>query len=331
MDTLESLSDTQMEDFLSGRSSLTLTVGLGAHTMHVQLQLSAQDVKKLQQDRDSKPLCGSELRTDTLGSGSNHSSSRGSSTSQTSSPALLQTDLTSSTQCTQRLDRSLNRPDRAPPGSLNGPSSEFLSCSAPSLPSGVPFSTCLAGSTPVCSAGLSGSDPRPQSPRPASTVSEVSQVDVNGKESHQSGAVIETLVNDCPGVVSGTFSGTLSSCSQSHPRRGVAIILQILNDLLIAAHQHQRALTPPFPPNPAVGQPATEEAHKKRRKLATKQRMWHHGAESRPLNSVTEENQTMHCKLERLQLLMRQRRLRRRTRRNSHLNQTTCWYPHHRS
>ncbi|XP_024130102.1 midnolin isoform X2 [Oryzias melastigma] len=327
MDTLESLSDTQMEDFLSGRSSLTLTVGLGAHTMHVQLQLSAQDVKKLQQDRDSMPLCGSEHRTDTPASGSDHSPCRRSSTSQTSSPALLQTDLTSSIQCTQRLNRSLNPPDRTPPGSLHGPSSEFQSCSAPSLPSLVPFASCLVGSAPVCSAGLGGSDPRPQSPRPASTVSEVG---VNGKES-QSGAVIETLVNDCPGVVSGTFSGTLSSCSQSHPRRGVAIILQILNDLLIAAHRHQRALTPPFPPNPAVGQLATEEAHKKRKKLSAKQRMWHHGAESRPLNSLTEENQTMHCKLERLQLLMRQRRLRRRTRRNSHLNQTTCWYPHHRS
>uniref|UniRef100_A0A3P9MFZ5 Midnolin n=1 Tax=Oryzias latipes TaxID=8090 RepID=A0A3P9MFZ5_ORYLA len=326
MDALESLSDTQMEDFLSGRSSLTLTLGLGAHTMHVQLQLSAQDVKKLQQDRDSKPLCGSELKTDAPTSDSGHSSFRGSSTSQTSSPALLQTDLTSSVQ--RRLKRTVNPTDRVPPGNLRGPSSEVQSHSAPSLPSAFPFASCPAGNAPVCSAGHGGSDPRPQSPRPASTVSEVG---VNGRESQPSGAVIESLVNDCPGVVSGTFSGTLSSCSQSHPRRGVAIILQILNDLLIAAHRHQRALTPPFPPSSAVGQLATEEARKKRRRQPTKKRVCHHGDESRPLNSVAEENQTMHCKLERLQLLMRQRRLRRRTRQNSHLNQTTCWYQHHRS
>lgn len=38
-------------------------------------------------------------------------------------------------------------------------------------------------------------------------------------------------------------SGTLPPCSQSvgHPRRGVAIIVQILNDLLKAANNHQRA------------------------------------------------------------------------------------------
>lgn len=51
------------------------------------------------------------------------------------------------------------------------------------------------------------------------------------------------------------------------------------------------------------------------------------GEESHPNCSPTQENQTLHCKLERLQFLMHQRRARRRTRRNS---QTSHPYQHHR-
>ncbi|KAF0047047.1 hypothetical protein F2P81_000680 [Scophthalmus maximus] len=49
------------------------------------------------------------------------------------------------------------------------------------------------------------------------------------------------------------------------------------------------------------------------------------GEERRPLGSSTEEDHTLHCKLEHLQSLMHQRRLRRRTRRNS---QTSRPYQH---
>lgn len=52
------------------------------------------------------------------------------------------------------------------------------------------------------------------------------------------------LFSKCP-----ILSGTLPSCNHggiSHPRRGIAIILQILNDLLRAACHHQEALLPPL-------------------------------------------------------------------------------------
>lgn len=56
---------------------------------------------------------------------------------------------------------------------------------------------------------------------------------------------------------SSILSGTLAPCSQSgfsHPRRGVAIILQILNDLLRAAYHHQGAPVPhPLHRCPAQG------------------------------------------------------------------------------
>uniref|UniRef100_UPI003F778387 EGR1-MIDN n=1 Tax=Homo sapiens TaxID=9606 RepID=UPI003F778387 len=42
MQALESLTETQVSDFLSGRSPLTLALRVGDHMMFVQLQLAAQ-------------------------------------------------------------------------------------------------------------------------------------------------------------------------------------------------------------------------------------------------------------------------------------------------
>lgn len=75
----------QIDDFLSGCSPLTLSVGTGAHTMCVQLQLS-QDVKRMQEDEEPQ-----------LTSDSPDSSSSRYFLSQSSSPpshTLLPTQLT---------------------------------------------------------------------------------------------------------------------------------------------------------------------------------------------------------------------------------------------
>ncbi|XP_008280442.1 midnolin [Stegastes partitus] len=354
MDVLESLTEVQINDFLSGRSPLTINLGIGAHMMYVQLQLSAQDVKELQQNLDSKARSSSEPQTGLLTPCSvNHPGSASTDTTGSTTSSAAQTPSTAQFS-PQRQRTSFNSAAPATHSPTYGysPSSQLHSqsahtsprgLSASSLPSGCPHpSSPLEATTPVCSTGPTGSSPGPPSPAPGSTFTE-SNTDASApaEMSKQPGAVIESFVSHSPGVFSGTFSGTLGPCSQSgisHPRRGISIILQILNDLLRAAYHHQGAPTAP-PPRPcpasdppASSQPTAEEPGRARIRPPLTQRTEHldraPGNESRLLNSSTEENQTMHCKLEHLQLLMHQRRLRRRTRRSSHLSQTSHPYQH---
>uniref|UniRef100_A0A3Q0SK94 Midnolin n=1 Tax=Amphilophus citrinellus TaxID=61819 RepID=A0A3Q0SK94_AMPCI len=185
VDVLESLSEVQISDFLSGHSPLTINLGIGAHVMCVELQLSAQD----------------------------HTSP-------------------------------------------NAPTS-------PSVPYGSPHPGCpLQATAPVCSAGPISSSPAPLSPTAASTFTESIVNPSSAAElSKPPGAVIESFVRHSPGIFSGTFSGTLAPCSQSgfsHPRRGVAIILQILNDLLRAAYHHQGAPSSLHPHRCPTPHPAEE-------------------------------------------------------------------------
>ncbi|XP_056247680.1 midnolin-like [Seriola aureovittata] len=374
MDVLESLTEVQISEFLSGHSPLTINLGIGAHMMYVQLQLSAQDVKELQQDGDVRVRSSSELQTGLPTAGSvshpgsasacSSTSTAGSTTSlpasQTSIPSPDNADSTSPIQLDpQRPRTSFSSTPPTPHSSSTVPavthhhhSSLPQTChpihtpppvlSTTSLPSGCPHPSCpLQAATPVCSPAPAGSSPGPPSPVPASTF-EKSNVHAapTAELCKQPGAVIESFVSHSPGIFSGTFSGTLAPHSQnsiSHPRRGIAIILQILNDLLRAAYSHQGA--PPTLPQhcPALNLPvspvvAAEEPSKARSKPPVTQRAEHFskasGEETHPLRSSTEEDQTLQCKLERLQFLMHQRRLRRRTRRSSHLSQTSHPYQH---
>ncbi|XP_076601396.1 midnolin-like [Chaetodon auriga] len=363
MDVLESLTEVQICDFLSGHSPLTINLGFGAQVMYVQLQLSAQNVAELQQHQDLRAGSSSKLQAGLPGmthlDSANSTGSTTSPASQTSNPTV---DSASSGQFSaQRHRPSFNSTasaslssTTAPAVNCHHPSSPHQSCpphstntsspiSSLSLPSGCPHASCpLEAATPVCSPVPTGSIPGPRSPPPASTYRE-SEVDASSTAElcKQPGAVIDSFVSHSPGVFSGTFSGTLAPCSQSgtsHPRRGIAIILQILNDLLRAACHHQGAspaFSPPHCPasNPAASQLHTaEEQSKAKSETLVTQRAERlsktPGEESLPLQSSTQENQALHCKLERLQVLMHQRRLRRRTRRNSHLSQTSHPYQH---
>ncbi|KAM7379209.1 hypothetical protein PAMP_004777 [Pampus punctatissimus] len=351
MDVLESLTEVQISDFLSGRAPLTINLGIGAHIMYVQLQLSAQDVVELQQDKDSRVWSSSKLQAGlpaeaSACSSTNTSDSTTSPTSQTSSLAPDTPDSTFPAQL------STQRPTTVPAVNCHHHSSSHHSCppcsthtsasilSTSSLSSGSPHPSCSRQeTTAVCS---SGPRPGPQSPVPASTFEESN---VNSSSTadlcKQPGAVIESFVSHSPGVFSGTFSGTLASCSQSdisHPQRGITIILQILNDLLRAAYHHQGApRTQPHLHCPASNLTASplltaEEPSKTTIKPLVTQRAEHlskaPAEESQPTFSPTEENQTLHCKLEHLQFLMHQRRLRRRARRGSHLSQSSHPYQH---
>ncbi|XP_029381308.1 midnolin isoform X2 [Echeneis naucrates] len=368
MDVLESLTEIQISDFLSGRSPLTINLGIGAQTMYVQLQLSEQDAKKLQQDGEGTVQSSSEHQTGLpVAAGVNHAgsalalsstSTTGSTTSLPVSPiSIPDTDTADSTPQIQ-LDPqrpktsystavSSSHSSTTPAVNCHHHASLPLSCqhvhtapSTPSSPSGRPRSSCLPqAATPICSAASTGSSSRPPSPVPASTF-EKNRIHASPSAElyRQPGAVIDSFVSHSPGVFSGTFSGTLAPQSQSisHPRRGIAIILQILNDLLRAASSHQRAPAPlrqhcPVPSHPVSPVPA-EEPSKARGKPLVVQRTEHlstgSGKETYPLQTSTEEDQTLQCKLERLQFLMHQQRLRRQTRRSSHFSKTSHPYQH---
>ncbi|XP_029310058.1 midnolin-like [Cottoperca gobio] len=353
MDVLESLTEVQISDFLSGRSPLTINLGIGAHTMYVQLQLSAQNVAELQQHRDLRAGSSSELQIGLTPvarmsppDSSNNTTTSTSPASQTSDSS----DSTSSIQLSAQRARtsfySAAPPQHslttAPPHQSCPPRSTNTSpvLSNPSLPSVCPHPSCpLPAASPVSSPAPTGSISGPPSQAAASTFKESSvHASSTAEVCKQPGAVIESFVSHSPGVFSGTFSGTLAPCSQTgirHPRRGFGIILQILNDLLRAAFHHQGAQPAPHhlrspDSNPSSGPLLTaKEPSKDESKTQATQRAEHlnktPGEESPPTCSPTQENQTLHCKLERLQFLMHQRRLRRRTRRNS---QTSHPYQH---
>ncbi|XP_028296636.1 midnolin-like isoform X2 [Gouania willdenowi] len=157
---------------------------------------------------------------------------------------------------------SVHGPSSQSSQSIHGPSSQLHS--AP--PSG---STPLVLSPKPAAAPVCPSGSGPQSPAAASTFTETRDDD----NMSQPGAVIESLVHHSPGVFSGTFSGSLTPRSQSsvsHPRRGVLIILQILNDLLRAAYSHQRASAPLH--HPASRLPEDNHAHSTTTSSSVRQR-----------------------------------------------------------
>ncbi|KAG7214673.1 hypothetical protein INR49_010565 [Caranx melampygus] len=340
MDVLESLTEVEISDFLSGRSPLTINLGVGAHTMYVQLQLSAQDVKELRQDEDVRvPSSSSELEPGLQTSSSvtnpgfasawsSTNNSSGSATSlpasQTSIPAPDTTDSTFPIQLTlEHLDHLLTQ--------------QFQATNYPPLP---PLETAIT--THLYLKAVTVYTPLPGSFNPFYApqlpTSQLSLTSCHTRLFSHS-LLLQSWTLE-PSTSLNLQKGTLAPHSQTsvcHPRRGIAIILQILNDLLRAACNHQGAPPslpqhcPSFDPpvNPAL---ATEEPSKERNKPPVSQRVEHvskaSGEESPPLRSSTEEDQTLQCKLERLQFLMHQRRLRRRARRSSHLSQTP--HPYHR-
>ncbi|XP_062337578.1 midnolin-B-like [Osmerus eperlanus] len=158
------------------------------------------------------------------------------------------------------------------------------------------------------------------------------------------GAVIESFVSHSPGVFSGTFSGTLPPVSQSgvsHPRRGIATILQILNDLLSATRHHKGApaslcqLRGPGPASSscpltsdppaaattssrATSEPSTTSSLRPAPQQTSPPAKHTDEGSCPQTPSSSEENRALRCKLESLQLLMYQQRLRRRARRGAH-------------
>ncbi|KAH0625799.1 hypothetical protein JD844_034069, partial [Phrynosoma platyrhinos] len=329
MQALESLTETQVNDFLSGRSPLTLALRVGDHMMFVQLQLAAQQNGGQLQHRHMV-------------------ASRGEQPGTASAP-------------TTPLPAAGPAPSacRTPPGGTSGfarvptvPACQPNPAASPSPAAATPMYCSSAHPTPVTAGMFRSHGTSTQAvngPSSGSIVSSCSEVDCAARSNSSSspaqpsrtrkpGAVIESFVNHAPGVFSGTFSGTLHpNCQDSsgRPRRDIGTILQILNDLLSATRHYQGmpqslaqlrcqtqcSLSSSPPPSPDLSSNTTSE------KTATAANQPLHlgppytgqGATCKPVGDRLRqtENRATRCKVERLQLLMQQKRLRRKARRDA--------------
>ncbi|KAM3604422.1 uncharacterized protein V6R79_010920 [Siganus canaliculatus] len=340
-DILESLTEDQISDFLSGRSPLTIKLRVGGQVMYVQLQLSAQNVAELQQLQDLKsPVCSEhetgltpaaapmkhpgcmcgDITGSTAASASPTSIQAQDLSASTQKPSSSFSSTSSSCHSSTTAPAVTNYHHCSPHQALPPHAMHTSSAVSTPLPCGCLHPSCAAhAATAVCSPVPTGATSGPQSPAPASTFKEMNNDAVASTElCKQPGAIIESFVNHSPGVFSGTFSGTLNPCSQSSispQRSGRSIILQILDDLLRAAYHHQGATSAlSHLPSPLSNPPVRPQRIKARSRTLIIPGV---DEENRVFQSSTRENHTLHHKLERLQFLMHQRRLHRQNRRKS--------------
>ncbi|XP_070128414.1 midnolin isoform X3 [Equus przewalskii] len=286
MQALESLTETQVSDFLSGRSPLTLALRVGDHMMFVQLQLAAQHA----------PL---QHRHVLAAAAAAAAAARGDPSMTTPVPSPC---------------RPVSSAARVPP--------------VPTSPAPTSPSPVTAGSFRSHSPSASCPEQMDCSP-PASTSPTSTPGGSPTSRSRKPGAVIESFVNHAPGVFSGTFSGTLHpNCQDSsgRPRRDIGTILQILNDLLSATRHYQgmppsltqlrcHAQCSPASPAPDLA-PKTTSCEKL---AATAPASLSQARVCKPPGDRLRqtENRATRCKVERLQLLLQQKRLRRKARRDA--------------
>ncbi|XP_042106410.1 midnolin isoform X4 [Ovis aries] len=279
MQALESLTETQVSDFLSGRSPLTLALRVGDHMMFVQLQLAAQHAPL--QHRHVLAAAAAATRGD---------------------PSMTTTPVSSPCRPVSSAARVPPVPTSPAPASSPVTAGSFHSHSASTT---CPEMDCSsAASTGASPTSPTGGNPTSRSRKP--------------------GAVIESFVNHAPGVFSGTFSGTLHpNCQDSsgRPRRDIGTILQILNDLL-SATRHYQGMPPSLTQlrchaqcTPDLG-PKTTSCEKLA--AAAPASLSQARLCKPPGDRLRQtENRATRCKVERLQLLLQQKRLRRKARRDA--------------
>ncbi|KAF1453868.1 Midnolin, partial [Pygoscelis papua] len=327
----------QVNDFLSGRSPLTLALRVGDHMMFVQLQLAAQQSSGQLQHRHVIASRGEAGAAASPHCRTLHSSAGSGFTRIPVVPACQQSPAPSPTPAAPAPPMYCSAPHPAPVTAgmfrSHGASTQTACVPHPHPPvprhAWVPCPEADPVSLPPAQVdcGTRSSSSPGSSPAPTA-------------RSRKPGAVIESFVNHAPGVFSGTFSGTLHpNCQDSsgRPRRDIGTILQILNDLLSATRHYQgmpQSLTQlrcqtQFSSS-SSSPPASPD-------LATKttSEPLPAAAASPPLHPVVQcqsqirmckpsgdrlrqtENRATRCKVERLQLLMQQKRLRRKARRDA--------------
>ncbi|RMC00955.1 hypothetical protein DUI87_22642 [Hirundo rustica rustica] len=302
-----------VNDFLSGRSPLTLALRVGDHMMFVQLQLAAQQSTGQLQHRH---LIAS--RGEAGASASPHCRTlHGAGGSGFARIPVVPT-------CQQSPAPSPTPAAPAPPVYCNAPHAAPVTAGM-FRSHGASTQTVNSSVVSSCSEQqLPGSSPAPSA------------------RSRKPGAVIESFVNHAPGVFSGTFSGTLHpNCQDSsgRPRRDIGTILQILNDLLSATRHYQgmpQSLTQLRCQTQFSSSSSSSSSPPASPDLATKTTSEPLPAAAAPtLHPVVQcqsqirmckpsgdrlrqtENRATRCKVERLQLLLQQKRLRRKARRDA--------------
>ncbi|NXT61634.1 MIDN protein, partial [Chaetops frenatus] len=317
----------QVNDFLSGRSPLTLALRVGDHMMFVQLQLAAQQSTGQLQHRHLIASRGEAGASASPHCRTLHGASGSGFSRIPVVPACQQSPAPSPAPAAPVPPLYCNSPHAAPVTAgmfrSHGASTQTVNSSVVPHPGADPT---FLSSQVDCGSRSSSSSPG-SSPAPSA-------------RSRKPGAVIESFVNHAPGVFSGTFSGTLHpNCQDSsgRPRRDIGTILQILNDLLSATRHYQgmpQSLTQlrcqtqgccggdPAPQKSALGQWGPAWCCGRHPVSATSKRLCHGGRGG----SVTPpgwdrlrqtENRATRCKVERLQLLLQQKRLRRKARRDA--------------
>ncbi|NXK66823.1 MIDNB protein, partial [Sylvietta virens] len=313
----------QVNDFLSGRSPLTLALRVGDHMMFVQLQLAAQQSTGQLQHRHliasrGEAGAGASPHCRTL-----HGAGGSGFARIPVVPTCQQSPAPSPTPAAPAPPVYCNAPHAAP---VTAGMFRSHGASTPTVNSSVVSSCSEADAVFLPSqvdCGSRSSSSPGSSPAPSA-------------RSRKPGAVIESFVNHAPGVFSGTFSGTLHpNCQDSsgRPRRDIGTILQILNDLLSATRHYQgmpQSLTQlrcqtqccdgdSAPQKRAVGYWGPAWCCGGHSVFGMSKALCHGGLCDPPgwdrLRQT--ENRATRCKVERLQLLLQQKRLRRKARRDA--------------
>ncbi|ESO92614.1 hypothetical protein LOTGIDRAFT_233061 [Lottia gigantea] len=222
---LENLSESQINDFLTGRAPLLLAMRVGDHMMFVQLQLSTSQCA----GRRSKTI--KSMTTPTT-SGHNLFPS----TSSLSSASLA--------EASRNLSQKLHQLSRVPKDNDKNKNCELKEQSKSQQSSPVHTSP-IPLSTPLTPPSSRPSSPQTQLPRapvhptppatPPVTPPVTQPVQPTPTNLAASGAVINSMNHLGKGVFSGTFSGTLDPTLQDQngkPKKDVNTIVHILNDLL---------------------------------------------------------------------------------------------------
>ncbi|NXB57061.1 MIDNB protein, partial [Struthidea cinerea] len=311
MQALESLTETQVNDFLSGRSPLTLALRVGDHMMFVQLQLAAQQSTGQLQHRHLIASRGEAGASASPHCRTLHGASGSGFARIPVVPTCQQSPAPSPAPAAPAPPMYCNAPHAAPVTAgmfrSHGASTQTVNSSVVSSCSEAdptfPPSQVDCGSR---SSSSPGSSPAPSA------------------RSRKPGAVIESFVNHAPG-------GTLHpNCQDSsgRPRRDIGTILQILNDLLSATRHYQgmpQSLTQlrcqtqccdgdPAPQERAVGHWGPAWCCDGHPVFGMSKGLCHGGLRDRLRQT---ENRATRCKVERLQLLLQQKRLRRKARRDA--------------
>ncbi|MGH0178519.1 UNVERIFIED_CONTAM: hypothetical protein FKN15_077427 [Acipenser sinensis] len=285
-----------VSDFLSGRSPLTLALRVGDHMMFVQLQLAAQQSGAQQQAQHR------------------HVIARGEGGASTAGPSSGQHPRTG-----QPPPHSHPHPHPAPSAATATPASARQTVPPSSSPAAAPLYCPPARPSPL-SAGMF------QSQNPGETPASA------------------TAASPCPETTARS-SKPKTKDSTGRPRRDIGTILQILNDLLSATRHYQGVppsltqlrcqtqCSPASPvPSPPPSPPATggtslsASLSAKATSVPSASKPSLHPLQCQSQIRMCKpsgdrlrqtENRATRCKVERLQLLMQQKRLRRKARRDS--------------